>query len=64
MGTKTENDLINRILSDLNVVGNGEDAEVEDFADAILAGRAPQFSLVETLRNAEVMDNLFAAAGA
>ena len=38
--------------------------EVEDFADAILAGRAPQFSLVETLRNAEVMDNLFAAAGA
>lgn len=37
-------------------------SEVEDFSDAILTGRTPQFSLVETLRNAEVMDRLFAAA--
>jgi xylose dehydrogenase (NAD/NADP) len=36
--------------------------EVEDFADAILAGRAPQFSLTETQRNMEVMDKLLAAA--
>jgi predicted dehydrogenase len=36
--------------------------EVEDFADAILRQRAPQFSLTESLRNAEVMDRLFAAA--
>ena len=36
--------------------------EVEDFADAILRQRAPQFSLAESLRNAEVMDRLFAAA--
>jgi D-xylose 1-dehydrogenase (NADP+, D-xylono-1,5-lactone-forming) len=35
--------------------------EVEDFAGAILAGRAPQFGLTETLRNAEVMDQLMAA---
>lgn len=35
--------------------------EVEDFADAILQRRAPQFSLVETLRNAEVIDRLRAA---
>ena len=35
--------------------------EVEDFADAILQKRAPQFSLTETLRNAEVMDRLRAA---
>lgn len=34
--------------------------EVEDFADAILAGREPQFGLGETLRNAEVMDKLLA----
>jgi predicted dehydrogenase len=32
--------------------------EVEDFADAILSGRAPQFGLNETQRNAEVMDKL------
>jgi predicted dehydrogenase len=37
--------------------------EVEDFADAILEGRAPQFSLGETQRNMEVMDKMFAAAG-
>lgn len=37
-------------------------AEVEDFAGAILEGRAPQFSLVETLRNAELIDRLLAAA--
>ena len=36
--------------------------EVEDFADAILGGRDPQFSLVETLRNAGVIDRLLAAA--
>ena len=36
--------------------------EVEDFADAILQRRAPQFGLAETLRNAEVLDRLFAAA--
>lgn len=35
--------------------------EVEDFADAILRGRAPHFSLTETQRNMEVMDRLFAA---
>ena len=35
--------------------------EVEDFADAILQKRTPHFSLAETLRNAEVMDKLFAA---
>ena len=35
--------------------------EVEDFAAAILQKRAPQFSLTETQRNAEVMDQLFAA---
>ncbi|HUR57725.1 MAG TPA: Gfo/Idh/MocA family oxidoreductase [Opitutaceae bacterium] len=38
--------------------------EVEDFADAIRHARDPQFSLVETLRNAELMDRLFAAAKA
>lgn len=38
--------------------------EVEDFADSILCGRDPQFSLIETLRNAEVIDRLLAAAGA
>ncbi len=36
--------------------------EVEDFAAAILERRRPQFSLVESLRNAEVMDRIFAAA--
>ena len=38
--------------------------EVEDFADAIRQKRAPLFSLVETLRNAEVLDRLFAASRA
>ncbi|HEX2854838.1 MAG TPA: Gfo/Idh/MocA family oxidoreductase [Opitutaceae bacterium] len=38
--------------------------EVEDFADAILQRRAPQFPLSESLRNAEVMDRLFAASRA
>lgn len=37
-------------------------AEVEDFAAAILENRAPQFGLAETLRNAEVLDRLFAAS--
>ncbi len=37
--------------------------EVEDFAEAILRGRPPQFSLAETQRNMEVLDRLFAAAG-
>ena len=35
--------------------------EVEDFSDAILQKRPPQFSLEETLRNASVLDRLFAA---
>ena len=34
--------------------------EVEDFADAILRDRPPQFGLAESLRNAEVMDRIFA----
>jgi len=36
--------------------------EIEDFADAILQRRQPQFSLAESVRNAEVMDRIFAAA--
>ena len=36
--------------------------EVEDFADAVFAGRPPLFPLSETMRNAEVIDRLFAAA--
>jgi xylose dehydrogenase (NAD/NADP) len=36
--------------------------EVEDFAGAVLSKRAPHFSLVETQRNMEVMDSLFAAS--
>ena len=36
--------------------------EVEDFAAAILEQRPPQFPLAESLRNAEVLDRLFAAA--
>jgi predicted dehydrogenase len=36
-------------------------AEVEAFAEAVLAGRAPEFSLVETVRNARVLDRLRAA---
>jgi len=36
--------------------------EIEDFADALLQDRPPQFGLAETLRNAEVTDRLFAAA--
>jgi D-xylose 1-dehydrogenase (NADP+, D-xylono-1,5-lactone-forming) len=35
--------------------------EIEDFADAILQIRAPQFSLAETRRNMEVLDRLLAA---
>ncbi|MEO7600280.1 MAG: Gfo/Idh/MocA family oxidoreductase [Opitutus sp.] len=38
-------------------------AEIEDFADAILAKRTPLFPLAESVRNAEVLDRLFAAAG-
>jgi len=37
-------------------------AETENFAAAILENRAPQFGLAETLRNAEVLDRLFAAS--
>lgn len=37
--------------------------EVEDFADAILQKRPPQFSIAETQRNMEVLDRLFAAGG-
>lgn len=36
--------------------------EIEDFADAILQKRPPAFGLAETLRNAEVLDRLFATA--
>ena len=36
--------------------------EIEDFADAILQRRPPRFSLAESLRNAEVIDRIFAAA--
>jgi xylose dehydrogenase (NAD/NADP) len=36
-------------------------AEVEDFAAAILENRAPQLGLAESLRNAEVLDRIFAA---
>jgi len=35
--------------------------QVEDFADAIMSKRAPFFSLVETQRNMEIMDKLYAA---
>ncbi|HZL46245.1 MAG TPA: Gfo/Idh/MocA family oxidoreductase [Opitutaceae bacterium] len=35
--------------------------EVEDFADAVLQQRAPQFGLAETLRNLELIDRLLAA---
>jgi xylose dehydrogenase (NAD/NADP) len=35
--------------------------EVEDFADAVISGRPPRFSLVETVRNAEVLDRLLGA---
>jgi predicted dehydrogenase len=37
-------------------------SEIEDFSGAILEGRAPAFSLAETLRNAEVLDRLLAAS--
>lgn len=36
--------------------------EIEDFAAAILARRAPRLGLAESLRNAEVIDRLFAAS--
>jgi xylose dehydrogenase (NAD/NADP) len=36
-------------------------AEIEDFASAVQGKRAPKFSLVESLRNAEVIDRLLAA---
>jgi D-xylose 1-dehydrogenase (NADP+, D-xylono-1,5-lactone-forming) len=39
-------------------------AEIEDFADAIRENRPPLLSLAETLRNAEVIDRLYAAVGA
>ena len=38
--------------------------EIEDFADAIRSGKPPAFGLAETLRNAEVLDRLIAAATA
>jgi predicted dehydrogenase len=37
-------------------------AEIEAFAAAVLEDRSPEFSLAETLRNAEVLDRLRAAA--
>lgn len=36
--------------------------EIEDFADAIVQGRAPRLSLAETQRNMEILDRLQAAA--
>jgi xylose dehydrogenase (NAD/NADP) len=36
-------------------------SQVEDFADAIMNKRSPYFSLVETQRNMEIMDKLYAA---
>jgi xylose dehydrogenase (NAD/NADP) len=38
--------------------------EVEDFADAVLQGRAPQLGLDESLRNAGVIDQLLATMAA
>jgi D-xylose 1-dehydrogenase (NADP+, D-xylono-1,5-lactone-forming) len=38
--------------------------EVEDFANAVLEGRPPQMGIAETLRNAELIDRLLAAAHA
>ncbi|PTY05583.1 gfo/Idh/MocA family oxidoreductase [Opitutaceae bacterium EW11] len=38
-------------------------AEIQDFSAAILENRDPKFPLAETLRNAEVIDRLLAAAG-
>jgi predicted dehydrogenase len=38
--------------------------EIEDFADAIRSGNSPALGLAETLRNAEVLDRLIAAATA
>lgn len=37
--------------------------EVEDFADALLEKRAPQFGLAESQRNLNVIDRLIAASG-
>ncbi len=37
-------------------------SEIEDFSDAILQGRRPQFPLEESLRNAEVLDRVLAAS--
>jgi predicted dehydrogenase len=37
--------------------------EIEDFSAAVLEGRAPAFSLVETVRNAELLDRLRAEIG-
>jgi predicted dehydrogenase len=38
--------------------------EIEDFAEAIRSRKPPAFGLAETLRNAEVLDRLIAAATA
>src|SRR6185369_10576804 len=37
--------------------------EIEDFADAILTNRTPRLGPAESLRNAEVIDQLLAASG-
>jgi xylose dehydrogenase (NAD/NADP) len=37
--------------------------ELEDFAEAVRLGRAPQLGLAETLRNTEVIDRLLAVTG-
>jgi predicted dehydrogenase len=42
-------------------LGDRYRGEIEDFGDAIREGREPRFGLAETLRNAEVLDRLFAA---
>lgn len=41
--------------------GDRYQLEIEDFAEAILQDREPKFSLLETQRNMEVLDRLFAA---
>jgi hypothetical protein len=50
--TKTEREFVNRVLSDLNVVGTGQDAEDEDFAD--VQGRLA--TLVAELNTREIVN--------
>ena len=52
MSARTSRDLVNRVLADLNVVGAGQDAEVEDFSD--MSGRLQ--TVVAELNSREVMN--------